>query len=320
MTHRSWRCERRRHDRVAQAPARHRVPLRKPVHDHGAFRHAGERGDRVAPPVVADLPVHLVRDDPQIVALCQVRERREVARRRHTAGGVVRHIEDEHARARRDPLRDRRHVRRELPRLVERVVDRPPTREADDGLVDREPGVGAQHLVPGLDHGECRAEQRRLRPGGDHDVFGGGPHAARRQRAGDRIAQLRHPRSEGVAREAVTQRADARLHHVGRRRHVRLADLQVHDLVPRRLEASRGGEDHVGLFRTECVEPCSRVHIRSSVITKPRGESPGVGHCHPIYLPACSRALPNRGGGGFTWRAPNRRPREGPPALSPPRR
>src|SRR4030081_1505960 len=32
-----------------------------------------------------------------------------------------------------------------------------------------------------------------------------------------------------------------------------------------------------------------------SVITKPRGEPPGVGHCWAIYVSARSTALPNRG-------------------------
>src|SRR2546425_9283378 len=45
-----------------------------------------------------------------------------------------------------------------------------------------------------------------------------------------------------------------RSHHVRRGRHVGLADLEMHDLVPPCFEPSGGGEHQVGLLRTERVE------------------------------------------------------------------
>src|SRR5207253_3461423 len=152
----------------------------------------------------------------------------------------------------------------ELARLVEWIVHGPPAREPHDGFVDRETGVGTEHLVPGLDERERRAEQDRFGTRRDHDVLRGRLHTAHRQRARDRIAELRYAGCERVARESIAQRAHARLHHVGRRGHIGLADLEMYDLVPGRFESLGGPEDDVGLLGTERLETCSGAHRSTS--------------------------------------------------------
>src|SRR3989442_15660496 len=85
-------------------------------------------------------------------------------------------------------------------------------------------------------------------------------------------------------------------------RDVGTADLEMHDLVPRRFEPSGGGEHEVGLLRTERVESSGPVHRRSC-----RGQTnPGAtprGRMWQIYVGGRPCDLPEWGAGA-TSRAP----------------
>ncbi len=157
------------------------------------------------------------------------------------------------ARARRDALGDRLHVGGEAALAVQRVEHRAPAGEPHHGLVDREAGVGAQHLVARLDEREHRVEQRRLRARRDDHVLRPDGEPALRQRLRDRDAQLRNSGRDGVARVPVPQRPHPRLDDVRRRGRVGLADLEVRHVAPRGLEPVGCLEHEVGCFGPQVV-------------------------------------------------------------------
>ena len=92
-----------RADRIAHAPAGHRVRLRKTVDDDRALLHAVDRGDRdVRRAAVGQLAVDLIGQDDQVVLLHDLRDRLQIRAAHDGAGRVVRVQEDEGLRLFRD--------------------------------------------------------------------------------------------------------------------------------------------------------------------------------------------------------------------------
>ena len=86
----------RRHDRVAQPPAGHRVRLGEAVEDDRALGHAGQCRDRVVLALVDAATVDLVGEDGDVRVLAHdVRDRGDVLLAQHAARRVVRRVEDD---------------------------------------------------------------------------------------------------------------------------------------------------------------------------------------------------------------------------------
>ena len=96
------RHERRGQDAPAEAPAGHGVRLGEPVEDDGALLHALDREDGDVLALVHDARVDLVGQHDQVVRHGDRGDALDVGARQHRAGGVLRAVEDEQARARRD--------------------------------------------------------------------------------------------------------------------------------------------------------------------------------------------------------------------------
>src|SRR5215470_9892096 len=91
--------------------------------------------------------------------------------------------------------------------------------------------------------------------------FGRGGHSARLADVpGDRLAQLRQARRRAVMRGARVERALGRLLDVLRRVEVRLADLEVHDLLALPFQRTGAREHLERRFRSQPSHPFRDVH------------------------------------------------------------
>ena len=195
------------HDAETETPSGHRVGLREAVHDHGALGHTGQRRDRRALAVVHHAGVDLVRDDREVVPLRELGDGRERRGRDHAAGGIVRRVEQQDARTRRDARLERGEIHVEALRGQQRHGHDARPEELGDGIVVGERGARDEHLVAGFeqrDHGE---EQDRLGAGRDDDVrrLARDP-ATLAPLRGDGATELGQPRGRTVVRVAGLER------------------------------------------------------------------------------------------------------------------
>ncbi len=196
--------------------------------------------DRVVAGAVQHLGVHLVGEDVAVVAGQHRGDLRRQLRRDDPAGRVRGRVQDHEPCARAEALGQVVRGEREPALLDQRQRHRRRACEADDRLVDREPGVRVDDLVAGLAGGEHAEEQEGLRPRGDQHAARVDGHAAmRRQVRRARLAQLGQPGRRAVVGVAVAQRAHAGLDDVLRRPEVGLADLEVDHAPAGRLERLR---------------------------------------------------------------------------------
>ena len=86
----------------------------------------------------------------------------EILRRHDAAGRVLRRVEDDELRSRRQPLGEIGDREGEVALLEQRQRNRRRADPADRRLVDREARIGIDHLVAGLADGQDREEEERL--------------------------------------------------------------------------------------------------------------------------------------------------------------
>ena len=150
------------------------------------------------------------------------------------AGGILRRVEDQQARLRRDLRLELGRIEREPARLAQEDRHRHRAVGGDLRLVDRKAGHRVDHLVADAEIGDRRDRVRDegLGARADHDVVGGDREAAARaqvlRRGGPQLVDARAGR---VAMLAALDRRDGRLLHVRRRREIRLADAEGHDVL-----------------------------------------------------------------------------------------
>lgn len=203
----------------------------------GALAHAGQGRDALhARVVVGELGIDLVGDDDQVVLDRQRAELLDLRRRDDHARRVRRVDEAQDARVRREHLLDALGGEREAVLLVGRHGDDPAVGEFHRLMVGVVARRGDDDLVAGVHQRQHRHEHRLLRARRDDDLVGGvGAAAFRRDRLGDRLAQLRHAERVGVVRGTLGQRLAPGLHDMGRRVEVRIAAPERDDVgEPRR--------------------------------------------------------------------------------------
>ncbi len=91
-----------RGDRVAEAPARATECLRQTGDGDRPLAHSGPRGDRVMLARVRDVFVRVVGEHHHIVFDAERCDERDLVPREHAPGGIVRRVQDERARPRRE--------------------------------------------------------------------------------------------------------------------------------------------------------------------------------------------------------------------------
>ena len=142
------------HHAVAQPPARHGVGLGETVEEDRPLRHIRPRGDRLVRSLVKDLSVDLVREHEDLAIPDEGSDVVEIARRQDRSGRVVRGVQDQHARARRQERLDVGRAETEAAILAERQGNRLSARETDLRFVDRKARIRDDHLVARIDAGE----------------------------------------------------------------------------------------------------------------------------------------------------------------------
>ncbi len=123
--------------------------------------------------LVDNVLVRLVGDDEQVLVLGDLRELLEILPGQHAAGRVVRRVEIQDARLRRDRLLDVRDVPAPADVFTERHLHGHTTRLLDDRHGRRPLGIGNDHFIAGLeDRLEDREQAVRTAVGDDHFFVG----------------------------------------------------------------------------------------------------------------------------------------------------
>ncbi len=168
----------------------------------------------------------------------ELSDRVQGIRGRDAAGGIPRKIHDQRASARADQGGDALSV--QSPHFIESVADRDRPGESHDRRVDREARVRHEDLITHVEHREEGVEHHWLCARNDDDVLGrSSPDATPGERRGDRIAQDGQPGRIYVTGVTLAQGPDPCLDYVGRRRPVRLADLEMDHMPAGVLESTR---------------------------------------------------------------------------------
>ncbi len=226
------------------------VGLAEARHDEAAprqFRMPRHRLMRLA--VVDHVLVDLVRQQQDIGACQQLRQLAHVFLAPDRAGRVVRRVDQDHARARRDRGREAVERNAEV-RRVERDRHRLAAGQFDRRQIAVVARLQHDHFVARMDRAQDRGQQRLCRAGGHRDfavgVVGAAIELADLVRDG--LAQLRHAGHRRVLVQAALHRARDRVDDLRIAVEVRKALAQVDRIL---LGGERGhhGEDggaHVG--------------------------------------------------------------------------
>ena len=183
-------------------------------------------------------------------------DREQGIRGRDAASGIAGEIHHQRASARADQRGEP--LRIQPAQGVEGVANGNRAREPHHGRVDGKTRVRDEHFVARLEDGEEGVEQHRLGPRNDDDVLCTRAYAAPRERRGNRIAQRGQAGRVHVPGVAIVQGTDGCLDYVGRRRPVRLADLEVNHVAPCLLEAARRSQHLERPFAREGDESTGR--------------------------------------------------------------
>jgi hypothetical protein len=187
--------------------------------------------------------------------------------------GVLRAVEHDDLRLRRDQRGQLGHVGAELPLGAQRQRHRLRAGVVDHRLVDREPGIRVDGLVALLEQREEHEEHHRLGAGVDHHLVGLAGHAAAPGAVlGDGLAQGGQAGRGAVVREALAEGFLRGVHDVRRRVEIGLADLEVHHVLALRLEGAGAGQDFKGGLGPETRHAGGELHRGES--TRSRRPSP----------------------------------------------
>ncbi len=214
------------------------------------------------PPVVERAPVDLVREDHERVLARDGGDALHGLGLEHGAGRVVRRVEDQQFRARRDLALQILQVQVEAVLIAERQRHGPRAEEVDQRLVDRERRVGEQHVVAVLEQRHHGVEHDGLAAGRDHDVVGVARDAALGlPLLGDDLAELGQSGRRPVVRPALLQGLRRGVADVLRRIEVGLADLEVDDLPSLRLERPSPRQHFEGGFGPQPAHALRESHV-----------------------------------------------------------
>ncbi len=151
-----------------------------------------------------------------------------------------------------DLLQDLVHVYVKVAVFAQAVGNRLAAHKPDQRFVNREAGIGIEHLVVALDERQNREEHDGLATRRDDDFARiDGDAEPLRDLAGNGLAQLGKPGGWAVVSPALAQSAGRCLDDVGRRREVRLADFQVDDLFAAGFQFPRADENVKGALRPQ---------------------------------------------------------------------
>jgi hypothetical protein len=179
-----------------------------------------------------DVLVHLVRQHEEVMLVRKLRERIEIAGVEHRTAGIVRRVDEDHARLRRDRGGDAIPVGPERAR-IERDMHGAAAVEFDRRFVAVVARVEHDDFVARTHDGGDRREQR-LGRAGRHRDFGIGIDLAAVELLGlarDRLAQRRHAGHRRVLVASFRHRARERIAQRGRAVEIGKALAEIDGLV-----------------------------------------------------------------------------------------
>ena len=237
---------------VAEPPARHRERLRKSINDDGAFFHPRHRVNRFVFAIEEDARVNFVGDDPEVVLH---RERSDLLQRvfaEHGSGRVVRRIENQRFRTRRDFRRDLRNVRLKLILLFEVKRHRFAAEPARERRIDRKARVGIQNFVAGFDQRHHRERKRHLAARRDQNFLSRNVEVPRAlEISRDRFAQRRDSARRNVTIAPFGNRRAHRIDHRRRRMKIGLTKLEMNDRAALFFELFRARKNRQRAFAVQ---------------------------------------------------------------------
>ena len=178
------------------------------------------------------LVVHLVAQQPQVVAGAELHQVPHEAGRVHRAGGVGRRVDEQHLGAGRHQRVERGDIGQEVLVGRQQVEHRPPAEQAHHLVHVGKTGRGQQHLVAGLEQGQIHRIESVHGAGGDHDLLRrrlDAVHPA--QLLAEELPQAGQAAVGAVSGVAGAGRPGRSLDHVRRRGEAGLAHLEADHAV-----------------------------------------------------------------------------------------
>jgi hypothetical protein len=256
--------DRRQRGIEARRPA-HRHPARAPSRREVGLRQARvgndrriliEEGHRRHRPVIGEVSIHFVRQDHQAVLLGDVDQRPPHLVGIDRASGVVRIDHHQRASLRCDDALEVLEIRLPPVGVIGPVVHRGRADLRQHRGVQRIGGRGHEHLLAFVHDGGQRELDAFRGAGGDQHAIGGGLDAAPGEVGGHRLASLDDARRRGIAVVSIAHGPGHGFDQVRRRQEtelIRVADVEVADLLPRRLHLP-GLDDDVANGVGEAVD------------------------------------------------------------------
>ena len=241
-------------DRETEAPAGHRVGFRPAIEHDQAVAQLGKFQQRnMFAPVVQHLRIDLVPQDGDMGMFGETRDQLADLDLGHRAAGrIAGRVENDQRRARRDA--GQHFVGRKGKLVFLAQYDRHSLRAGilDHRAIDRKAGVGIHDLGFGRAEHQAGEKHGRLTTRHDHDVVGADLHAvAFGQILRHRLTQRENAVGGCITVVAIAQRLNPGFNNVPRRFKVRLADAQIDNVLPLRLQHGRPRQHLESVFGTK---------------------------------------------------------------------
>ncbi len=312
-------------DQPPGSPPGHRPILREGVgDDQPVVLRADLQEGRREGPVIGEMRVDLVREDPQTTRPGEVAQRHHLVPRHDPAGGVRGRVDHDHPRALGQRRLDIGQRQGEAALCIHPVRDR-------DGHAARDPhrlahvrpsGGGDDDLVAGLQQGLGGLHHRVHAARRHGEAVGRDVHAPMAGMVGAQsLAKTRQTQRGRVARMSRQHRPVGGFHDEGRRRQVAFADPELHHIgiVPSAIrdeaDLARADATHAWGKQTGGVlrlRPCGRAIHRGDDPATSRNEADGPS---TAARRAGRRARSGRSAAGnAAWRSSAQRPPKGRPS------
>src|ERR1700732_5315822 len=204
------------HNTVSQAPSGHGVGFGESVEQNGALFEPGYAHDREVLALINKAAVDFVRQNKNVAVADGLRHFRNVCLGEHTAGRVVRRVQDDQLRAVGNQRCQFFDIYEKCTFFAQRNRNRLAERILDHRLVDGEAGIRVDDFISRINQCQDREENNRLAAWHYNNFFAGNQHAAgAADVVGNRLAQIRETGGGTVVGPAFVESVDTSLDDIG---------------------------------------------------------------------------------------------------------